>query len=270
MQIYGILASPAGHSLSPAMHNVAFKNLGIDAYYYAFDIAENELDDFMTGLNDGGVCGLSVSLPYKEKIITYLDEIDEDSKAIGAVNTIKNVDGKLYGYNTDWQGALKALELGDLTNLLGKKCVVLGAGGACRAIVYGLKKMGAEVWILNRDVEKAQMLAQEFDCSFGALTDFAQIEAEVVVQTTSAWLSEPDAQLVPKEALKPNMIVMDIVYKPLLTPLLKDAQEQGCKIITGEKMLLLQAEEQFKIWTGKDAPLQPMAQILAQKLQTMK
>lgn len=271
MQIYGILAFPAGHSLSPNMHNAAFKALKLDAYYYAFDVAEKELDDFMAGLNDGGVCGLSVSLPHKETVMSYLDEINEDARAIGAVNTIKNIDGKLYGYNTDWHGSIRALEegLADTADkdLKGKKCVVLGAGGAARAVVYGLKKRGAKIWILNRTLEKAQDLAKEFECDFGTLQDIEKVAPEIVIQTTSIWLKEPEATLITPNALKPGMLVMDIVYKPLITPLLKDAQERGCKIITGDKMLFYQALEQFKIWTGMEAPAQAMEQSLKSKLQ---
>lgn len=256
--------------MSPAIHNAAFKALQMDAYYYAFDVAENELDDFMAGLNDGGVCGLSVSLPYKEKIIPYLDEVDADARAIGAVNTVKNVDGKLYGYNTDWIGSMMALSEGDLANagsiLQGKKCVVLGAGGAARSMVYGLKKYGAEIFILNRTVEKAELMAREFSCNFGTLQDIEKIAPDIVIQTTSIWLKEPNATLISPEVLKLGMLVMDIVYKPLITPLLTEAQARGCTIITGEKMLFYQALEQFKIWTGLEAPVAVMENALRQKL----
>lgn len=266
MQIYGILAHPAGHSLSPALHNAAFKSLGLDAYYYSFDIAETELEDFMAGLNDGGVCGLSVSLPYKEKVMNFLDEIDEDAHAIGAVNTVKNEDGKLIGSNTDWLGIRMALS--EVTDFPGKKCLVLGAGGSARAAVYALKKAGvSEIWILNRTAEKAESLAKEFDCQFGSLDEVAKIAPDIIVQTTSIWLEDPQAKLIDAEALKPGMVVMDIVYQPLLTPLLVQAKDRGCTIVTGDKMLLYQAVEQFKIWTEKDPPADVMRQTLKQKLQ---
>lgn len=265
MQIYGILANPAGHSLSPALHNAAFKSLGLDAYYYSFDIVETELEDFMASLNDGDVCGLSVSLPYKEKVMNFLDEIDEDARAIGAVNTIKNENGKLFGSNTDWLGIRRALS--EVTDFPEKKCAVLGAGGSARAAVYALKKAGVrEIWILNRTTEKAESLAKEFDCQFGSLDEVTKIAPDIIVQTTSIWLEDPQAKLIDAEALKPGMIVMDIVYKPLLTLLLIKAKERGCTIVTGDKMLLYQAVEQFKIWTGQEAPMELMEQALKQKL----
>lgn len=264
MQIYGILAHPAKHSLSPKLHNAAFKALNIDAHYDKFDVTPEELEDFILGVRDEDIKGLSVSLPHKEAVIEYVDELSEDARAMGAVNTIKNVDGVLLGENVDFFGTVEALE--DVTKLANKKCLVFGAGGAGRAVVYGLKKCGAEVLVLNRTLEKAKKLAEQFDCEYGGLENSVNFDADIIIQTTSCWLSDIDTKLLPDGYLKPEMIVMDIVYSPLFTPLLKDAEKAGCKIITGDKMLLYQAFEQFKIWTGKEAPRERMEQVLKNSL----
>ena len=189
----------------------------------------------------------------------HLSEVSDDARAIGAVNCVHNKGGFLHGYNTDWTGAVKAL--GEVS---GRRVVVLGAGGASRAIVYGLKKEGAEVIIQNRDMDKARALAEEFGVSAqeGASGD-------ILVQATSIWTLEPTAELkdlVSEEFVSGFDTVMDIVYKPLMTPLLKVAEKMGKKVITGDKMLLFQAVEQFKIWTGKEAPVEEMREALERNL----
>ncbi|MBL4695065.1 shikimate dehydrogenase [Candidatus Gracilibacteria bacterium] len=260
MKNYGILAHPAGHSLSPVMHNAAFRELGIDAQYRAFDIPENEFADFMQRVASEPISGLSVSLPYKEVIIDQLHEVSEDARTIGAVNTVLNKGGHLYGYNTDHLGALAALG-----GVSGLKVVVLGAGGAARAIVYGLVQAGAEVFVVARNEEKAAALASEFGCSVG---DFS-MSADVLIQATSIWTVKPDAvleDLCGAEFVEGFDKVMDIVYKPLMTPLLVAAEAAGKEIITGEKMLLYQAVEQFKIWTDQEAPVEVMREALTNAL----
>ncbi|MDD3861868.1 MAG: shikimate dehydrogenase, partial [Candidatus Gracilibacteria bacterium] len=164
---YGLLAFPAKHSLSPDIHNAGFKALGIDARYDLFEVPKNEFEDFAKSLKDSSISGLSVSLPYKEAIIDFLDFVDDSAKKIGAVNTILNRDGILSGYNTDFIGSNRALG-GVNGSLSGKKVVILGAGGAARAVIYGLLKDGAEVvGILNKTLENAKKLAKEFSEIFG-------------------------------------------------------------------------------------------------------
>jgi len=242
---YGILAHPAGHSLSPAIFNAAFKEAGLDAEYRVYDIPELNLAEFMDTVKHDPISGLSVSLPHKEAVITYLDEISEDAEKIGAVNTVVNRGGFLYGYNTDFVGANKALKE-VVGSLEGKKIVLLGAGGAARALTYGFVEDGADVVILNIDKDKAEELAGEFGASSGLLADAEQYDGDILVNATSIWTLKPEAELsdlISEGFVKKFDVVMDIVYKPLMTPLLVAAESMGKTVITGDKMLLYQALE---------------------------
>lgn len=274
---YGILAYPAKHSLSPVMHNAAFKALNIDAEYLVFEIPKEELSAFIDKVRHEPISGLSVSLPYKEEIINFVDEIDEDARKIGAINTILNKDGKLYGYNTDFIGSNKALKevVGDLNV---KKIIILGAGGVSRAICYGALKEGAEVFIFNRHEEKAIKITDDFKQIFGEKIHANKLEemykidrADIFIQATSIWTlnenikEEEVLQMFPKEFVNKFDAVIDVVYKPLITPLLNIAKTLGKKIITGDKMLLYQAERQFEIWTGEKAPAEIMEKELKKK-----
>ncbi len=265
---YGILAYPAKHSLSPVMHNAAFKALAFDAEYGVFEVPENELPSFMEQVKHEPIDGLSVSLPYKEVMLNYMNEVDDDAKKIGAVNTVVNRGGFLYGYNTDFLGSNRALEevCGDLS---GRKVVVLGAGGAARAIIYGLIKEGAEVLVVNRNKEKADLIVSEFSEIFGRSVSAGlwgeKADGDIFIQSSSIWVGREGADIGSSEPffcdpdyLKNFEIVMDIHYVPLITPLLKVAQGMGRKVVTGDKMLLYQAAEQFKLWTGKEAPIEVM------------
>jgi shikimate dehydrogenase len=257
---FGILAFPAGHSLSPVM----FEAAGVP--YGVFEIPEEEFSDFMKARDFDG---LSVSLPYKERVMEFLDEVSDDARKIGAVNTVMHSDGKLHGFNTDWIGAVEALlsGLGSDESLSGKKVIVLGAGGAARAIVYGLLEEGASVTVLNRDLKEAQGLADDFGIEVGLLNSIEGRECDILIQATSVWLTAGlEVKIVPDKFVRElgsrGGLVMDIVYKPLMTPLLEMAQAAGCRIVTGEKMLLNQACEQFKIWFGKEAPREDMGEAL--------
>ncbi|MDA1060939.1 MAG: shikimate dehydrogenase [bacterium] len=271
---YGILANPAKHSLSPVVQNAAFKALGIDAQFGIFEVPENEFSTFMDRVKHDPIYGLSVSSPYKRDVMEYLNEIDEDAKKIGAVNTVVYKGGYLYGYNVDYIGINKALaeSCGDLK---GKRVVIVGAGGAARAAVYGLLKDGAQVSIYNRTTETARELANIFSAMFGVnivsggLSDMLNVEADILVQTTSIWIDDPDAkleELLPPDYLKKFEVVMDIVYKPLITPLIEAAKSLGIKTVTGDKMFLYQAVEQFKLWTEKEAPVDAMRAALDEVL----
>lgn len=274
MKKYGILAYPAKHSLSPVMHNAAFKAAHIDAEYLIFEIPEEELKAFINKVRHEPISGFSVSLPYKEEMMNFVDEIDEDSKKIGAVNTILNKDGKLYGYNTDFIGSNKSLKEA-VGELHGKKIVILGAGGVSRAICYGVLKEGAEVFMFNRHEEKAFKIADDFKQIFGdrihanRLDEMYKIDkADVFIQATSIWTlnknteSKEIERMFPKKFINKFDVVMDTVYKPLITPIIDIARSLGKKIITGDKMLLYQALEQFEIWTGGKAPSDVMGKAL--------
>lgn len=275
---YGILAYPAGHSLSPVVHNAAFKALGIDAQYGVFEIPDTELSGFIENVRHEKVSGLSVSLPYKEDILRYLDVIDEDAKKIGAVNTVVNKGGFLYGYNTDFVGAVEALKevFSDTKKV---NAVIFGAGGAARAVIYGILKNGGKVsCIVNRTKENAEKLAKEFSEMFGVeivglgLTDEKK-NGNVFINTSSVWTlnKEADFSEIGKyfsdEYLKSFECFMEIAYNPLITPLIEKAQELGKKYITGDKMFLHQAVKQFEIFTEKKAPVDVMDKTLELNLE---
>jgi shikimate dehydrogenase len=270
---YGILAYPAKHSLSPVIHNAAFKALGIDAGYYFFEIPESGIVEFLTRVKNEPIDGLSVSLPYKEWILKLLDSVDEHAERIGAVNTVENKDGVLYGYNSDYIGAVKALnEVVD--DLSGKRVAVFGAGGAARAVVYGLIGAGAEVFVFNRTKTRAEIIARDFGCESGSLKDMLNkdFKADILVQASSIWTINPEIsdyevlEIFPEEFVDRFSVVMDVAYSPLITPLLEIAQRLGKKIVTGDRMLLHQAVVQFEIWTGVKAPIEEMEKSLLESL----
>jgi len=258
MDIYGILAHPAKQSLSPAMHNAAFNQLNINADYKFFDVKPEGLKNFCFRMCKLKIKGLSVSQPYKETIIKYLDKIDPVAKKIGAVNTVKNIKGKLIGTNFDWIGVQNSLL--EKTRIKGKIIVILGAGGAAAAAIYAIKKNKAKnIFVLNRTISHAKNLAKKFNCKYGGLDDFKNINPDIVIQATSAGMNNSrGVQIIPKDLLKPNIVVMEMIYTPKMTRILKDAKAKGAKIITGERMLLHQGFAAFEYWTGKKAPVKIM------------
>lgn len=254
--LYGIVGYPLEHSLSPVMHNTAFQALGINAVYQKFEVAPENLNNFINNKAREEIAGLSVTIPHKIKVMRCLDEIADVVREIGAVNTIINKNGYLIGANTDWIGVLVPLEkYGDLK---GKKVIVLGNGGAARAACYGLKKADANVVILGRNIVRVRKLAARFECFADSLENIGLYAADVLINTTSVGMEANEEPLVPKKFFKKNMIVFDVVYKPLMTKLLREAKRAGCEIITGEKMLLSQGAAQFELWTGKKAPVEVM------------
>lgn len=257
--LYGIIGKPVGHSLSPAMHNAAFESQGINAVYLAFET--DSPGKALEAVRTLGIRGLSVTVPNKEGIITFLDKTDETAATIGAVNTVKNSGGRLTGINTDWIGAVEALRT--KTDLKGKRAIVLGAGGSARAVVFGLLSQGAHVHIANRTIEKAKDLAGEFGCSFSGLEDFSRAGGDILINTTSVGMGElAGVSPVPEAELGRFRLVMDIVYGGTSTRLLLDAERKGCSIVSGKEMLLFQAAGQFEFWTGLKAPAEVMKRAL--------
>ncbi|MCA9512750.1 MAG: shikimate dehydrogenase [Myxococcota bacterium] len=256
--VCAIVLHPAGHTRSPAMHNTAFAAMGIDAVYVAFDVPPAALDGAIAGARALGIRQLAVSLPHKEAVLPLLDDVDETARAIGAVNTVTRVDGRLVGSNTDWLGAVRALERA--TSLAGAEAVVLGAGGTARAATFGLLERGARVTVLNRTPAKAEALARDLGAhDAGPLASLAGREFGVLVNTTSVGLGS-DASPVPAGAHRRGSVVMDAVYQPARTRLLADAEAAGAIAVGGKWMLVLQAAEQIRLWTGRDAPLDAMAE----------
>jgi len=255
-QLCGVILHPAGHTRSPAMHNAAFAALGIDAVYVALDVAPTQLAAAMAGARALGFRQLAVSIPHKQTVIPHLDAIDATARRIGAVNTVTRDGERLVGANTDWLGVVRALERE--TTLSGRDAVVLGAGGAARAAVFGLLERGARVRILNRDRERAARLAEELGASgAGGLDALAGLPCEVLVNTTSVGLRE-DASPVVATAIAKNAVVLDAVYDPPHTRFLRDAQSRGARVVEGKWWLVHQAAEQIRLWTNREAPSEVM------------
>ena len=260
-----IIGDPVEHSLSPEMHNAGYEALGIDDQYVftGATVKSQKLKEVIKAVRAMGIRGLTCTIPHKIEVMRYLDEIDETAKKIGAVNTVVNEKGKLTGYNTDWLGVIKPLE--KYGKLNGKKVAVIGAGGAARAMVYGVLKRGGSVIIFNRTLEKAWDLIKTLKIKNGSAIsllsskDLSHIEGvtecDIILNATNLGMGELENKTpVPKKFIKKHHIVFDAVYVPYETRLLKDAKEKGAKIIHGTEMLLHQGLAQFELYTGKEAP----------------
>jgi shikimate dehydrogenase len=254
-QLYGVIGNPVRHSLSPAMHNAAFKDRGINAVYLAFEVSD--LEGCLRGVRSLNIKGLSVTIPFKENIIPLLNEVDPLAKGIGAVNTVVNDNGCLKGYNTDAMGALRALE--EKTSLAGKRFCIIGAGGAARAIGYILKQKGVEITIANRSQARGAALAKALGCGFVSMRELAKAGYDILINTTPVGMS-PDVEASPvtDDMLRQGMVVMDVIYNPFKTKLLAMAETKGCTIINGLPMFIHQGAEQFRLWTGVDTPVDVM------------
>lgn len=266
MKICISIGYPLKHSCSPLIHNAAYKALGIENQfaYTTFEVRPQDLKKAVDGVRTLGIRGMSITMPFKQVVMRYLDTIDDDAKIIGAVNTIVNDDGKLTGYNTDWIGAITALE--QKTKLKGKKVAVIGAGGASRAIVYGLIKKRAFVKIFNRSKDKVNKLAKEFNCEVGGLDALKEItKVDIIINATSVGMIE-DKSVIDKRFLNKKQIVFDAVYLPKQTKLIKEASSTGAKVIFGYEMLLYQGVKQFKLYTGFNAPIEVMREALIKNL----
>lgn len=261
-EIYGIIGNPVGHSRSPRMHNTALAALDRNGVYLPFEVDDVDgfLHDFVrpaTRKLDWRLRGLSVTIPHKLAVIPHLDHIDETAKRIGAVNTLVVQGGELHGYNTDVIGAMKPLE--ELIDVRGAGAAVIGAGGSARAVCYGLSERGADVTIYARDMRKAQVLADEFNAQIASLDEFAG-QSDLVINCTPIGMhghSEGQSPL-RADALRGVKLVYDLIYTPEETALLRDAKAAGCQTLGGLAMLVNQAEEQFRLWTGAEPPMDVM------------
>lgn len=257
---------PMKHSRSPIMHNDAFQSLGIDNRYVftSAEVMPDRLKMAIEGVKSLGIRGVSVTMPYKQAVMKYLDKIEREAKIIGAVNTIVNDNGKLTGYNTDWIGAITALE--NKTKLKNKRIAVIGCGGAARAIVYGSVKKGAIVEIFNRSKDKANGLAKEFGCECSDLNSLKKVKnMDIIINATSVGMNE-DKSVINKKYLNKNQIIFDVVYLPMQTRLIKDAQKVGAQVILGYEMLLSQGVAQFELYTNMKAPVEVMRKALESAL----
>ena len=262
-QLFGVIGNPVGHSLSPTMHNAALQAMAYPGVYLAFQVAD--VHGALAGVRALNISGLSVTIPHKVAVMEGLDEIDDLARHIGAVNTVVNRSGYLMGFNTDCFGAVAALK--EKTGLQGRQVALLGAGGAARAIGFGLLAEGARVTVYNRSVTRGRQLAQALQVGFMPLERFGSGAAEIVINTTAVgMLPNRDVMPVPPETLQAGMLVMDIVYNPLDTKLLKAARSQGCTAIDGVSMFVLQGARQLKLWTGQPAPVEIMRQAVLKAL----
>lgn len=253
----GILLHPAGHTRSPAMHHAAYSELGLPAQYDTYDVPPESLEAAVHHLRNQGIRQLSISLPHKVAMLDHVDDVEETAKEIGAINTVVLTDGSWVGSNTDWRGAIRALERE--TQLAGKRAVVLGAGGTARAVAYGLLANGARVRILNRTEAKASALARDLGADRGgALEDLPDTPYDILVNTTSVGLGSQQSP-VDVGAIRRRSVVMDAVYEPLRTRFLRDAKERGARTISGKWMLVYQAALQLESWAGQTAPVEAMA-----------
>jgi len=266
-KVVGLIGHPVEHSFSPIMHNAAFKDKGLNYIYVAFDVLPENLKYVIDGAKALGIVGFNVTIPHKIEIMKYLDEIDEDAQLIGAVNTIKIEDGKAIGYNTDGIGARKALEE-EIGKVKGKNIVIYGAGGAARAVAFELAKDN-NIIIANRTVEKAEKLAKEIaeklNKKFGEEVKFSGLDVDlngidiIINATPIGMYPNVDAEpIVKAENMREDMVVMDLVYNPLETVLLKEAKKVNAKTINGLGMLIYQGAVAFKIWTGVEPNIDVM------------
>jgi len=272
--VYGIIGYPVKHSKSPKFQTAAFSHLGINAVYLPFEVKPEDLKKAVEGIKSLSIKGFNITVPHKEEVIPFLDEVSQEVKYIGACNTVVNLDGYLKGYNTDAYGFIQGLkEL--MPDLEGKRYLVIGAGGSSRAVVYGLTKEGAEkIYIANRTVSRAERIAEDFKSlhrfaeevikpvSLGQVEELLD-RVDVVVNTTSIGLRDEDEPLFDYSKLGKNHVVVDIIYRK--TPLLKAAEEKGCLWQDGLPMLLYQGAKAFEIWTGRTPPVEVMRRALTEK-----
>ncbi len=248
-KLFAVVGNPVRHTLSPAMMSAAFQAMEISAVYTALFI-DDPAQDLQT-LYNAGFSGLSVTIPYKEMACRLASELDQTAQEIGAVNCLRRSESGWEGRNTDWVGALHALSMaGDLT---GKRALIIGAGGAARAVAYGLQRAGAIITISNRCAERGRTLSKHLGIGFMPLKalENASTDFDVVVQCTSVGLGGGNESLVSPSFFHPGMIVMDIVYRPRWTAFSSAAREAGCTVVSGLDMLLYQGVAQIEWWLGR-------------------
>jgi len=275
MNVFGLLGNPVGHSLSPPMHEAAYGELGMDARYVTFEPAPDDLGGAIEGASALGISGLNVTIPFKEDALNHV-EPDDLAARIGAVNTIdfsadatdsSAASARPTGHNTDAAGVRRSFAHHDVT-LAGRDAVVVGAGGAARAAAFALADAGAAVHVANRTVERAEALAADLrGATAGGLDSLGTRvpDADLLVNATSVGMEE-DRSPVPADALHGDLAVLDAVYRPLDTRLLREARERGATTIDGAWMLLYQGVEAFERWTGREAPVSAMNEALRARL----
>lgn len=261
--VFAVIADPVGHSLSPLIHNAGLRHIGFNGVYLPFRVPREHLDQFINDAPRLGIRGLSVTIPHKEAVVRHLSKTDRVVVDTGAANTLVYEKDGLVGFNTDSRAAIDALESHLKVNvddpLQGKTALVLGAGGAAKALAYGLRRRGAKVYIASRTQSRAEALAQSLGCEVIEWKARVGVHCQTLVNCTPLGM-HPNVDLTPfeKHYLKPSMTVFDTVYNPENTLLIKDARSQGCNVVTGVEMFIRQAALQFKLFTGQEAPTEVM------------
>ena len=261
-KVFGVAGDPIEHSLSPAIMNAALRRENVNGVFLA--LHARSLKDLLACVKEIPIQGLAITMPHKQAILSHLDNTDPFTAKIGACNTIvRSADGKLYGFNTDTSGVVRPLE--QRMTLQDAKILVLGAGGAARAAVFGLRERGAQVSILNRSVAAAQKLGRQARARTIKRPELKKLEFDVIINATPVGMGNTKESPLNAEEIKAKY-VFDMVYDPSETRLLKLAKERGCEVIAGSEMFVHQAARQFEIWTGKPAPREDMLRIVNQAL----
>ena len=262
-RVYGVAGDPVEHSLSPVMMNAAFRRETVNAVYVA--LHAKSLNDLMVCVREIPIHGLSITMPYKEEILKHLDNVEPLAEKIGAVNTvIRAQDGKLYGFNTDVAGVVRPLE--QRLTLKGAKILVLGAGGAARAAVFGLRERAAEVFIVNRSSGAGQKLAKKSKSKFLTQSQMRKLQFDAIINATPVGMGSSKQSPLKEKEINCRYL-LDMVYVPAETRLVKLARARGVQVIPGSEMFVQQGARQFEIWTGKPAPVQEMQHIVEKALQ---
>ena len=278
-RVLGVIGDPIEHTSSPAMHNAALEALGLDFVYVPFHVRPDQLPRALAGMRGLGIRGLNVTVPHKQAVIEHLDEVSPEAEAIGAVNTIINEGGRLRGHNTDVHGVLESLRCDAGLDSLPSRVVLLGAGGAARAILFGLLQRPEveSVQLLNRTVERAEELATDLDVGGGRISVAALDDegrgveiaaADLVINSTSVGMTpHPDrSPLGERNRFRPGMTLLDIVYNPPTTRLMRQAEEAGARAVNGLGMLAYQGAGSFELWTGEAPPVEVMKAAALERL----
>jgi shikimate dehydrogenase len=272
-KIVGLFGYPVEHTLSPFMHNAAFESTGLDYCYLPFSVRPEDLNISVGAIKALNIRGVNITIPHKETIIPYLDELDREAELIGAVNTVLNKDGRLIGYNTDGKGFVRSLREEGGIDPEGKKIMIIGAGGAARAIAFTLALEGVGKIFINDIIEnKAKELSSAISNKISAEAIYIKDpkegigEVDILINATPLGMKKEDPLPVLPELLSQGLFVYDIVYNPPETSLLKEAKKRGAKTLGGLGMLLYQGALSFKIWTGVEPPIDVMKKALENKI----
>lgn len=282
-KLYGLIGWPVEHTFSPAMHNAAFEALGIDAVYVPLAVEEKNFEAALKGLAALGFSGVNVTIPYKEKIISYLSDVQDNFvMPVGAVNTVNISNGNLIGYNTDSLGfQFSLLDNVKIEGIEGKKVFMFGSGGAAKAVAAGMEGLGVTVYITDVAKEKAENLVSHINkyskkskAEYCAGLENKETreklkEADLVINATGIGLKKDDPSLVKSEWVRKEQIAYDLIYNPPLTNFLRAYKEKGAKVFNGEGMLLYQAVGAFKLFTDRQAPVEVMRQALRKQIETL-